>query len=560
MINLSRFKFLSSHLNIKIKTNHNHNILPKKILFPSIPHKNFGITDFMFNPKIKNKLKEKFDNYDKGIRPPTENLSSKFANVQFDNIENENLRDLLKRYADHVSAREKRRLNFNRKDRWKQRELDDIMKNFDVKQAKFRDYAKLSREANIVNIKQFHSIDEIYFYLDELLSEGFLEKHISMALDIFIKDIKFFDDTDNPKFKRFVSELSRNAISLSDDVVIYKAVKFLDWYNISDQNCWYNIERVIVNNKNTFNRSLLLKILDHFAHQNEGSIEFYDLYQYLFWSGDFSTNKITNSDFISLGYNMYLTKQGYSQFFYDYYKQLLPRITQNDATFDLLKVIQTFSEISEYYFDIYKKIEDIILSRYEQLELNDATVIACGYSVSGAGSNLLFDYMEKLITSKFTQLDKNGFRETVRAFIISQSGTPQFFMMMMYNIKDHLELFNLQEKVLIVKCYSDKKYGNEEFYSIMEKAISKDMGDVNELLLDEICMVAASICENQVYSREFQKLFEHVVAQRINDITANKKVSKFLYNLFFKSGMCSVGLMNMFHKSFSEANSKSSVL
>lgn len=87
-------------------------------------------------------------------------------------MENDDLADLLKRYAQYVNEREKRRLNFNRKDRWKQRELDDIMKNFDVKTAKFRDYSKLAKDAQIINVKQFNSTDEIYFYLEDLLKEG----------------------------------------------------------------------------------------------------------------------------------------------------------------------------------------------------------------------------------------------------------------------------------------------------------------------------------------------------------------------------------------------------
>jgi len=49
------------------------------------------------------------------------------------------MKEFLKKYTDHVGEREKRRLNFNRKDRWQQREIDDIMKNFDVKSNKFKD-------------------------------------------------------------------------------------------------------------------------------------------------------------------------------------------------------------------------------------------------------------------------------------------------------------------------------------------------------------------------------------------------------------------------------------
>jgi hypothetical protein len=450
----------------------------------------------------------------------------------------------------HVSEREKRRLNFNRKDRWKQRELDDIMKNFDVQQAKFKDYSKLSREANIVNLKEFKSIEEIYYYLDEILKEGFLEEQIGMALDVFIKDINFFksEDLHSKQFKNFVSQLSQNIISLNSDKNIYKAAKFLDWYNIDNKNCWYNLERLITYRKDKINRDILIKILDHFAHQNEGSMELYDMYQYLFWSDNFKD--ISNSEFISLGYNLYITRQGYSQFFYDYYQKLLPRISHKDSTFDLLKVLQTFSEISEYYMDIYKKIEDIILSRYEQLELSDATVISCAYSVAGMGSEMLFEYLEKLIIANFNKLDKDGFREVIRALIVSINGSEEFFQLVKHNLQNNLDLFNLTELIYIVKAYHEKEQGDKQIFELLEKKISESLTNNKEILLEEICAIADCLCNSKVFSREFQKLFEHVISQRIKDIKGNPKVGKYLYNLFYVSGMCSVGLMNVLHKAY----------
>jgi hypothetical protein len=460
------------------------------------------------------------------------------------------LKELIKGYLQHVKEREKKRLNFNRKDRWKQRELDDIMKNFDVQKAKFRDYAKLRQEANILNIKEFRSVEEIYFYLQDLMKDGFLEEHIGMALDVFIKDINFFKEEDmkSESFKKFVSELSSNLTSLSDENVIYKAAKFMDWYNIDIANNWYNLERIVVNRKDFIKRSTLLKILDHFAHQNEGSMEFYDMYQYLFWSGEFKD--VNNSQFISLGYNMFLTRQGYTQFFYDYYKELIPRINYKDSTFDLLKIIQTYSEISEFYMDIYKKIEDIILSRYEQLELSEATVIACGYAVSGLGSEMLFEYLEKLITSQFTKLDKDGFREAVRALIISLNGSPMFFELINHNLKDNLKLFNIIEKIYITKAFYDKKLGDKELYEIIEKSLTESLSDPKELLLEEICAIADCLCYTRMFSRQFQKIFEMVISSRIKDILGNPKVNSFLYKTFYSTGMCSVGLMNLLLKSY----------
>lgn len=137
-----------------------------------------------------------------------------------------------------------------------------------------------------------------------------MEDQISLALDVLIKDINFFkeDDLQKPSFKKFVGELSREIITFANDENIYKAAKFLDWYNIENKNCWYNLERIIVNKKDKIKPEILLKTLDHIANQNEGTMELYDLYQYLFWSEFF--DKCPNSDLIGLGYNMFITQQG----------------------------------------------------------------------------------------------------------------------------------------------------------------------------------------------------------------------------------------------------------
>lgn len=86
------------------------------------------------------------------------------------------MKEFVKRYGNHVNEREKRRINFNRKDRWEQREIDDIMKNFDVKSNKFKDLSLLIKDSKINNLKSFNSIEEIYFYLDELFKHGNLKK------------------------------------------------------------------------------------------------------------------------------------------------------------------------------------------------------------------------------------------------------------------------------------------------------------------------------------------------------------------------------------------------
>ena len=137
-----------------------------------------------------------------------------------------------------------------------------------------------------------------------------LENHVSSALDILIKDIFLFkdEDMDNKVFRYFIRQLSQNVLSFSDENNYYKTAKFLDWYNVEDINIWFNLERVLTRKRESLKPEILLKIMDHFANQNEGSDEYYDMYQYLFWSGHF--DKVTNSLFISLGYNLFIVQGG----------------------------------------------------------------------------------------------------------------------------------------------------------------------------------------------------------------------------------------------------------
>ena len=221
-----------------------------------------------------------------------------------------------------------------------------------------------------------------------------------------------------------------------------------------------------------------------------------------------------------------------------------------DSTFDLLKALQLFAELSENYSDIYFKIEDILLSRYEILDVSESAIISCAYSISGFGSEILFQYMEKIITQNFNQLDNNGFRDVVRGFIISSLGSNQFFKMVKSRIKDHFSLFNITELVFITKCFYDKKEGDKDLFESIEKELSKYLNKMDNILLDELCTIVDCLCKTKLFSREFQKIVEFVIYHKIKEITGNSKICNFLYKSYYNSGMCSIGLMNVLYSSF----------
>ena len=92
-------------------------------------------------------------------------------------------------YEKEIKERTSRKLNWNIKNRWEQRALDDVHKNFDVREARYRDFTKISQQKYGGNIQEFNSVDEIYFFMDNMFSEGFDEHHISIALDVFLRDV-----------------------------------------------------------------------------------------------------------------------------------------------------------------------------------------------------------------------------------------------------------------------------------------------------------------------------------------------------------------------------------
>jgi hypothetical protein len=162
---------------------------------------------------------------------------------------------------------------------------------------------------------------------------------------------------------------------------------------------------------------------------------------------------------------------------------------------------------------------------------------------------LLFSYMEKLITSQFNELDNRSFRDVVRGFIISTLGSSEFFQLMKMRINENYSLFNVTELVFITKCYYDKKEGDKDFYQSIEKELSNYLKK-DDITLDEICTITDCLCTTKLFSRDFQKLLELVISNKIKEITGNPKISNFLYKKYYNSGMCSLGLMNLLYNSF----------
>lgn len=126
----------------------------------------------------------------------------------------------------------------------------------------------------------------------------------------------------------------------------------------------------------------------------------------------------------------------------------------------------------------------------------------------------------------------------------------QFFQMMKFKISTNIEVFNVTELMYILKSYHIAKMGDEEFFKLLETKTAEFIKNPKEVLLEELCAIADGFCSSKVGSRDFHKLLEYVISSRIKDIISKPRIAKYLYETFYTSGVCSIGLMNTLFKSY----------
>jgi hypothetical protein len=80
--------------------------------------------------------------------------------------------------------------------------------------------------------------------MENMFSEGFDEHHISIALDVFLRDVAQFEDSDleQATFQQFLRDLGQNMITFEKEASYVKVAQLLDWFCIDDKLLWVNLE------------------------------------------------------------------------------------------------------------------------------------------------------------------------------------------------------------------------------------------------------------------------------------------------------------------------------
>jgi hypothetical protein len=118
----------------------------------------------------------------------------------------------------------------------------------------------------------------------------------------------------------------------------------------------------------------------------------YDFYEFCYNSQRFKD--LSTHDLITLVYSFYTVHAGTQTFMNEIAESLLERLNEQITTYDLLRVMQTYSEISKSYPKLFLQLEQIFLRRFDQMSVDEITTCASGFAVSGYGSPYFTNLLE----------------------------------------------------------------------------------------------------------------------------------------------------------------------
>ena len=110
---------------------------------------------------------------------------------------------------------------------------------------------------------------------------------------------------------------------------------------------------------------------------------------------------------------------GTTSFMNEIAESLIERLDEKISTYDLLRVLQTYSEISKSYPKLFLQLEQLFLRRFDQMSTEEITTCASGFAVSGYGSPYFVSLLEQGVLANIGKFSNESLKEIARGFIFS---------------------------------------------------------------------------------------------------------------------------------------------
>jgi len=261
-------------------------------------------------------------------------------------------------------------------------------------------------------------------------------------------------------------------------------------------------------------------------------------------------DKLSLTDYSSLGYNMYLVHHGSVHFFQDYGDNIIEKIGERTTTYDILRIVQTFSEIPKKYLNLFMKMEMLLINRFEQLTIEEITCVICGFAISGFGTPYFFQLCEKSVLKNFSKISPEGFKELCKGFIYPIRGSKALFEVMLPRVRQLLPQFCCNELCYILNAYHKKEVLPKDFAKDLEIGVVKFLRNTKEIKLEEIATIANVYCKTRAGSRELHKLLEFTIIEKLGEFRKKPNILHYIGEKFEESGLCSIDVLKLMKKEF----------
>ena len=133
----------------------------------------------------------------------------------------------------------------------------------------------------------------------------------------------------------------------------------------------------------------------------------------------------------------------------------------------------------------------------------ELTCAACGFAVSGYGTDYLFKLFELEILKHITDFDASNDKEVCRAFIFSLRGSKEIYNMMLPRIMARIENYTFNEKCFFLHAFHEKGLLSKKISKDLQYYIGETLKEPEKLSLEELSTVVNVMTKTRACSRDF---------------------------------------------------------
>jgi hypothetical protein len=111
-----------------------------------------------------------------------------------------------------------------------------------------------------------------------------------------------------------------------------------------------------------------------------------------------------------------------------------------------------------------------------------------------------------------------------------------------------LSAFSCKELCYLLHGYHKQGILNKPFAREIEEGVVKTLRMTKEVSVEEIALITKVFCTTRTGTREFHKLLETTVLQRLEDIKKNMEMMYQIGYKFEESGLCSIDTLKILKK------------